>query len=163
MGCLGAGVASPAGAAVGARAPSRQVAPPAVRYVPPVDAPVVDPFRPPATPYGPGNRGWEYATAPGTAIRAAGAGDVVFAGRVGPASAVTVRHADGLRTSYSRLAEVAVAEGDVVAAGQVVGRSAERFHFGVRRGETYLDPAELFAASTPPPPRPRPRLVPLRP
>lgn len=26
-------------------------------YSPPVDAPIVDPFRPPATAYGPGNRG----------------------------------------------------------------------------------------------------------
>ena len=39
-------------------------------YVPPVDAPVVDPFRPPAGPYGAGNRGLEYGTRPGTEVRA---------------------------------------------------------------------------------------------
>ena len=36
-----------------------------VSYQPPVDAPVTDPFRPPLTPYGPGNRGIDYATVPG--------------------------------------------------------------------------------------------------
>ena len=43
-------------------------------YLPPVEAPVADPFRPPTTPYGPGNRGLEYATAPGTPVRAAADG-----------------------------------------------------------------------------------------
>ena len=39
----------------------------AVRVVltPPVSAPVIDPFRLPFGPYGPGNRGLEYATRPG--------------------------------------------------------------------------------------------------
>ena len=35
-------------------APAAAAAP---HYTPPVDAPVVDPFRPPTTPYGPGHRG----------------------------------------------------------------------------------------------------------
>ncbi|HVF32473.1 MAG TPA: hypothetical protein VM933_05500, partial [Acidimicrobiales bacterium] len=40
----------------------------AVHYRPPVDAtPLVDTFRPPATPYGAGNRGIDYATAAGQA------------------------------------------------------------------------------------------------
>ena len=38
--------------------------PPSVGYAPPVDAPVTDPFRPPTSPYGPGNRGVEYASVP---------------------------------------------------------------------------------------------------
>ena len=46
----------------------------ALAYQPPVDAPVVDEFRAPATPYGPGNRGLDYATTPGTVIGAIGAG-----------------------------------------------------------------------------------------
>ena len=69
---------------------------------------------------------------------------VSFAGRVGPSSAVTIVHADGLRTSYSYLASVAVSEGAVVIGGQPIGRSGLRLHFGVRRGDTYLDPATLF-------------------
>ena len=95
-----------------------------VVYEPPVDAPVVDPFRPPTTPYGQGNRGLEYATKPGTPVLAAGRGLVVFAGQVGGTLHVTVRHPDGVRTSYSYLALVLVRRGQVVDHGSVVGLTA---------------------------------------
>ena len=78
----------PASAQVAAhRAPRsstpRPTAPgPVVVYRPPVTAPILDPFRPPTTPYGPGNRGIEYATVPGTSVGAAADGVVVFAGPV---------------------------------------------------------------------------------
>ncbi|MFM7068072.1 MAG: hypothetical protein ACKOYM_01305, partial [Actinomycetes bacterium] len=49
----------------------------ATRYRPPVDALVVDPFRPPATRWGSGNRGLQYGARPGRAVRAIGDG-VVF-------------------------------------------------------------------------------------
>ena len=45
--------------------------PDAVTYQAPVAAVVSDPFRAPATPYGPGNRGLEYATSPGRSRTAA--------------------------------------------------------------------------------------------
>src|SRR5689334_24427189 len=93
-------VASPPTAA--APPPSR------VSYVPPVDAPVVDPFRPPTSRYGPGNRGLDYGTQPGDTVRAAADGVVIFAGEVGGTLHVTIRHADGLRTSYSFLATITV-------------------------------------------------------
>jgi murein DD-endopeptidase MepM/ murein hydrolase activator NlpD len=114
-------------------------------YRPPVDAPVVDGFRLPAGPFGAGNRGLEYDTEPGTPVRAIGAGRVVFAGPVAGQLHVTVLHPDGLRSSYSYLAEVVVTAGVTVAGGQVVGRAAERLHLGVRSGDRYLDPASLFA------------------
>ncbi len=114
-------------------------------YRPPVDAPVVDGFRLPDGPFGPGNRGLEYATAPGTSVRAIGAGLVVFAGQVAGPLHVTVLHPDGLRSSYSYLAEILVEPGERVAGGQVLGRTGERFHLGVRSAGTYLDPAALFA------------------
>ncbi len=118
---------------------------------------MVDRFRPPTTPYGPGNRGWEYATESGSTVRAAADGTVTFAGGVGGTTAVTVAHADGLRTSYSYLERALVTSGDHVRLGDPVGRSASRLHFGVRRGDVYLDPALLFA----PPAARRVRLVPL--
>jgi murein DD-endopeptidase MepM/ murein hydrolase activator NlpD len=121
----------PAGAAVGP-------------FSPPVDAPVVDPFRPPASPYGAGNRGWEYATEPGTTARAAGAGTVSFAGQVGGSLHVTVAHGGGLRTSYSFLATVGVRTGEEVERGSPLGATGELFHFGVRVGDRYIDPAALF-------------------
>src|SRR5687768_9600133 len=72
----------------------------AVSYVPPVDAPVVDGFRPPSSAYAAGNRGIDYETSPGAAARAAAGGTVVFAGRIGGSTHVVVLHADGVRTTY---------------------------------------------------------------
>lgn len=120
-----------------------------VGYLPPVDAPVVDPFRPPATPFGPGNRGLVYGTEPGTVVRAAAAGVVTFAGSVAGSRHVTVQHADGLRTSYSFLDAVVVVVGQRVAQGESVGTTVGRLHLGARSGDAYLDPASLFGAGLP--------------
>lgn len=125
-------------------APPRASAAEAPTYRPPVHAPVADPFRPPPEPWLAGNRGIEYATAPGTVVGAIGPGVVSFAGPVAGALHVTVTHPDGLRSSYSYLAAVRVAIGDRVAGGHRVGVAAERLHLGVRRGRTYLDPASLW-------------------
>lgn len=118
-----------------------------VHHRPPVDAPVVDPFRPPAQTYGPGNRGLTYDLDPGTEVHASAPGEVVFAGPVAGTLHVTVLHADGLRTSYSFLESVAVRRGQEVAAGGVVGTGGVGFHFGVRDGASYLDPAALFGGT----------------
>ena len=120
----------------------------AVTYLPPVAGPVTDPFRPPATPYGPGNRGIDYATHPGEVVRAAATGEVVFAGAVGNALHVVVLHADGIRTSYSFLRSVGVARGNQVGKGDVVGTAASSLHFGARAGTAYIDPAVLLAGDT---------------
>ena len=116
----------------------------AAAYRPPVDAPIVDRFRPPSSPYGPGNRGVDYATRPGQVVVAAAAGEVVFAGLVGRTRHVVVRHADGIRTSYSFLATVLVRRGDRVQAGQPVGTAGPTLHFGARLGDGYIDPLLLF-------------------
>jgi murein DD-endopeptidase MepM/ murein hydrolase activator NlpD len=117
-----------------------------LRFAPPVDAPVSDGFRPPADPYGPGNRGWQFATAPGDVVSAAGDGTVSFAGPVGGSAAVTLTHVGGLRTTYSYLETVDVTEGDRVALGWRVGTAGEGFHFGVLLDGEYVDPAVLFRA-----------------
>lgn len=142
-------------APVQADPPSASLGRPA--YAPPVEAPIVDPFRPPATPYGPGNRGIEFATAPGTAVRAAGAGTVSFAGSVAGSLHVTVAHPDGIRTSYSFLADITVRRGEAVDQGTVVGHTGSRFHVGARRGDIYIDPASLWGRQG----WPRVALVPL--
>ncbi|MBX3285428.1 MAG: M23 family metallopeptidase [Actinobacteria bacterium] len=113
-------------------------------YAPPVDAPVTDPFRPPPEPWMAGNRGIEYATVPGSAVRAIGPGAVVFAGPVAGALYVTILHPDGLRSSYSYLAAIRVRVGQRVRGGAMVGVAGERFHVGVRRRRVYLDPASLW-------------------
>ncbi len=116
-------------------------------YRPPVDAPVVDPFRAPTAPYGPGNRGLEYGTAFGTPVAAAADGVITFAGLVAGSRHVTVLHADGVRTTYSFLAQVDVVVGQRVAQGDRVGITAGRLHFGARKGDAYFDPAALFATA----------------
>jgi hypothetical protein len=121
--------------------------PVAVTYTPPVDAPVVAGFDPPTHPYGPGNRGLEFGTGRGQPVRAAAAGRVTFAGSVAGERYVTVLHADRVRTTYGRVAAVAVAEGEVVRAGAVVATAADGFIWTARVGTAYLDPAVLLAAS----------------
>ena len=114
-------------------------------YQVPVDGEVVDPFRAPAHPYGPGNRGIEYRTDPGSAVSAAQAGAVAFAGRVAGRSVVAIEHADGRRSTYTGLAEVQVARGERVVAGQRIGSAGPTLHVGVKVGDGYVDPARLFA------------------
>ncbi len=124
-------------------------------YMPPVDAEVVDFFRPPAHVGAPGNRGLEYDPEPGQPVRASAGGEVVFAGSVAHHRFVTVLHRSGLRTAYGYLGWVAVAEGDWVEAGQLLGTTSERFFFSVRAGDNYLDPEQIMSVG-------RVRLVPLR-
>jgi Peptidase family M23/Putative serine esterase (DUF676) len=118
--------------------------PPSSTYRPPVSAPISDPFRPPAGPYGAGNRGLEYDTDPGDPVRASADGTVVFAGPVAGTLHVTLRHGDGVRTSYSFLRAIDVVLGQRVRAGGPVGIAGERLHFGARSGDAYFDPAALF-------------------
>jgi hypothetical protein len=135
--------AAAAAAPAGAQAPRADLpAPPT--YRPPVSAPIADPFRPPAGPYGAGNRGIEYDTAPGDPVRASADGTVVFAGPVAGTLHVTLRHGDGVRTSYSFLGAIDVILGQRVRAGDEVGIAGERLHFGARSGDAYFDPASLF-------------------
>jgi murein DD-endopeptidase MepM/ murein hydrolase activator NlpD len=122
---------------------------------PPVDAPVVDPFRAPACPWCPGNRGLEFAVAPGTVVRVAAAGTVTFAGAVAGVRYVVIEQADGLRATYGSLASSHLRAGQRVPAGAIVGTSGASFHFGLRRGVTYVDPEPYLGRWVT-----RPRLVP---
>ncbi len=115
-----------------------------VRHHRPLRAPVVDRFHLDDGPYGAGNRGWEYATAPGTVVRATAAGTVAFAGTVAGQRYVSVEHADGIRSTYSYLGSVTVVVGQAVTGGQALGTTGTTFQIGFRRGDTYLDPAGLF-------------------
>lgn len=118
-------------------------------YQPPVDAPVVDGFRRPSAPWGPGNRGIDYGTSPGTPVTASADGEVVFAGPVAGSLHVVVLHADGIRTSYSFLQATSVRRGQRIPAGQAIGIAGASLHFGARAGDVYLDPTGLLAGSQP--------------
>jgi murein DD-endopeptidase MepM/ murein hydrolase activator NlpD len=155
----------------GAAAPDGNGAPdatggraPGARYSWPVaPVPVVArPFQPPTHRYGPGHRGADLVAAPGSAVLAAGAGTVVFAGMVAGRGVVSVQHPDGIRTSYEPVAPLATA-GSAVARGAVLGTlrpghpgcRAACLHWGARRDRfTYVDPLLLLAP-------PRVRLLPV--
>jgi murein DD-endopeptidase MepM/ murein hydrolase activator NlpD len=109
-------------------------------------------FEPPATPYGPGHRGVDLVAAPGTNVLAAAEGVVMFAGQVAGRGVVSIDHEGGLHTTYQPLAPVVTA-GDQVYRGQVLGTLAPGhpgcpdtacLHFGVRKGDVYVDPLALI-------------------
>lgn len=117
---------------------------PAAAYEPPTNAPLVDNWRPPVDEYGAGNRGVDFGTTVGSSVNAAENGVVSFAGQVGGQNYVVVDHADGLRTTYGGLNAPLVSKGERVNKGSKVGIASSKLHFGVRRGEVYLDPNLLF-------------------
>ncbi len=125
-------------------------------FAPPVDAHVTDAFRAPQCTWCPGNRGLEYEPRPGTPVTAVAGGMVSFSGVVAGTRYVVVDHDDGSRATYGRLASNAVTTGATVAAGQTVGATSDRFFFGIRVGDVYVDPQPLLGTL-----RYRPRLVPL--
>jgi murein DD-endopeptidase MepM/ murein hydrolase activator NlpD len=128
---------------------------------------VVAGFDPPAEPWLAGHRGVDLAARAGVAVRAAGAGAVAFAGRVGGRPVVSIRHPGGLLTTYEPVVAV-VSAGDPVELGERIGRLARTgshcaprvcLHWGLRRwglhrDDTYLDPLALLGLT-------RVRLLPL--
>lgn len=122
---------------------------------PPVVAPVSDPFRAPRCSWCPGNRGIEYDTEPGATVRAAAGGVVTFSGVVAGTRYVVVEVAGGWRHTYGQLGATTLRQGDRVVSGIPIGTVAGRFHFGVRLGDRYVDPAPMLGAWTY-----RPRLIP---
>jgi hypothetical protein len=144
--------------AIVATATNAAAADPAVTggWRPPVPGKVVRPFAESSSAYAPGHRGVDLAAPAGTPVRAAGAGTVTFAGDVAGHLHVVVTHRNGLRTSYSFLADVTVSGGEAVTTSTIVGHTggedpdsghgAEAVHFGLRVGERYVDPLLLFQA-----------------
>jgi murein DD-endopeptidase MepM/ murein hydrolase activator NlpD len=123
-----------------------------------------------------GHDGYDWRMAEGTPIRAVAEGLVMFAGTQAPANCpplgrsvqaiyVQLRHLapDGTEfiSIYGHLSRVSVAQGDVIAAGTVVGSSGNtgcsgtpHLHFGVFRGRdgnfTVIDPYGWHAGSADP-------------
>ncbi|WP_406092020.1 peptidoglycan DD-metalloendopeptidase family protein [Streptomyces sp. NBC_01013] len=115
-------------------------------------------WEPPATEYGRGHRGVDLGAAPGARVLAAAAGRVSFAGGVAGRGVVVIELAGTgdppLRTTYEPVRPL-VGKGDQVTAGQVVAVMSAGpshcapgcLHWGLRRGDAYLDPLSLLPPS----------------
>jgi murein DD-endopeptidase MepM/ murein hydrolase activator NlpD len=112
---------------------------------------LVDPFDPPDTPYGPGNRGVDLAGTVGQRVLAVADGVVAYAGAVGGRGVVVVSHGP-LRSTYEPVTAT-VEVGDAVRAGQPLGVLAAVgspcppgtcLHLGILRGTRYVDPLWLL-------------------
>lgn len=126
------------------------------------DPRVTRPFEPPPAPWAAGHRGVDLAGTPGAPVRAAADGVVHFAGTVVDRGVVSIRHAAGLRTTYEPVTP-AVRAGQAVRAGDIIGTlspghpgcpEAACLHWGLRRGDQYLDPLAMLGLG-------RVRLLPL--
>lgn len=116
-------------------------------------------FDPPDKPWLSGHRGVDLGMKPDDGLPAEGAqvispadGVVAFAGVVVDRPVLTIDHGDGLRSSFEPLASE-LKPGDHVAKGSVIGSvsaasapghcSSVCLHWGVRRGEEYINPLGL--------------------
>ncbi len=88
----------------------------------------------------------------GVRVLSAGSGDVVFAGTIAGRGVVSVAHRNGLRTTYEPVVPL-VHSGQRVVAGDVLGilvaghpgcPVSACLHWGLRRGDIYLNPLALL-------------------
>ena len=109
-------------------------------------------WEPPATIYARGHRGVDLATPAGAPVRAVAPGRVSFAGRVAGRGVVAIElTGTDLRTTYEPVTAT-VEKGDEVEPGEAVGTveitgshcATTCVHWGLLRGETYLDPLALL-------------------
>lgn len=89
----------------------------------------------------------------GTAVRAAEAGEVVYAGNelAGFGNLVLIRHAQGWMTAYGHMGKASVSRGTVVKKGQTIGAvgktgsvKAPQLHFEIRKGSKALNPQKYL-------------------
>lgn len=115
--------------------------------------PVTHGFDPGPERWSPGHRGVDLAAPPGSAVRAAGAGRVSFAGPLAGRGVVVVDHGT-FRTTYEPVTAY-TSVGQAVRTGDVMGvlepghpgcPSPACLHWGLLRGDTYLDPLRLVQA-----------------
>jgi murein DD-endopeptidase MepM/ murein hydrolase activator NlpD len=112
--------------------------------------PVLRGFDPPPKPWLSGHRGVDLGVAAaGAQVSSPAAGTVSFSGVVVDRPVITIDHGGGLRSSFEPV-QSALAAGDTVAAGQVIGTvtpghcpPALCLHWGVRDGDQYVNPLQF--------------------
>jgi murein DD-endopeptidase MepM/ murein hydrolase activator NlpD len=122
---------------------------------------VARPYLAPATPYSAGHRGVDLRAEEGAEVLAPADGVVRFAGWIVDRPVLSVTHAGGVVSSYEPV-ESALAEGDVVRRGDVLGTLVAGhcrepcLHLGVRIDGQYVSPLLLLGG------QPRAVLLPVR-
>lgn len=120
----------------------------------PVSGPVVTRFDPPDVRWGPGHLGIDLAAREGQTVVAAADGVVTFAEVLAGRGVVVVDHGQ-VRTTYEPVAAI-VRVGEVVGRGRPIGRlqaghpscaGTTCLHWGLRAGDTYLDPMQLLGGA----------------
>ena len=108
-------------------------------------------FESPRSTWGPGHRGVDLRGRLGQTVRTAMAGRVIFAGSLAGRGVVVVSHG-ATRTTYEPV-QPSVSVGDPVPTGGTIGRltltqshcfPAACLHWGLIRGERYLDPLTVL-------------------
>jgi murein DD-endopeptidase MepM/ murein hydrolase activator NlpD len=121
----------------------------------PIGGEIVSPFGPRVHPVLQTTRmhtGVDYAATVGDPVRAAAAGEVLFADdKAGYGKYVAIRHSGGFETAYAQLNEISVGKGDCIDAGAVIGtagttESGPHLHFEVLLHGRFLDPARMRGA-----------------
>lgn len=115
-------------------------------------------FEAPTVRWGPGHRGVDLRSETGSPVLAPQAGTVSFVGVVVDRPLVVISHPDGLRSTLEPVTSD-LSTGATVARGEVVGvlatgvtthcAPAACLHWGVRRGEAYIDPLSLVVEDEP--------------
>ena len=121
-----------------------------VRAVAPILGDVAREFDPPEPDWLSGHRGVDILGQPGMTVVAALPGVVSFAGMVAGRPVVSISHGQ-LTTTYEPV-QPSVSAGESVSAGQAIGvleaghpcGSEACLHWGLKQGETYLDPLSLL-------------------
>ena len=126
---------------------------------------ILQPFIPPAMPWSAAHRGVDLRAASGQVVAPA-SGEVTFVGTVVDRTVLTIRHSNGLLSSFEPI-ETELEVGDEIVAGQSIGSVATEsshcavrcIHWGVRRPDAwhientvrdlYIDPAFLLGWSEP--------------
>jgi murein DD-endopeptidase MepM/ murein hydrolase activator NlpD len=107
-------------------------------------------FDPPEKPWMSGHRGVDLeATRDGVPVTSPESGTVSFVGVVVDRPVITIDHGGGLRSSFEPV-DSPLTAGTLVAKGETIGTlqpghcgSLACVHWGVRRGEAYVNPLEF--------------------
>lgn len=99
-------------------------------------------------------RGVDISAREGEPVHAAGDGEVIYANDeiASFGKMIVIRHADDYVTTYAHLSDMAVAQGDKVKRGQIIGKAGETgdvktptLHFELRKGAESLPPVGYLA------------------